>query len=80
MPVIAANRVGAESEHGEAPQNFYGTSFITNEWGDIVCDLDDSETGMLVASFDLDQARLHRASMGFFRDRRPQLYGRLIED
>jgi N-carbamoylputrescine amidase len=34
----------------------------------------------LVASFDLDQARLHRASMGFFRDRRPQLYGRLVED
>jgi N-carbamoylputrescine amidase len=34
----------------------------------------------MVASFDLDQAALHRASMGFFRDRRPQLYGRLVED
>jgi N-carbamoylputrescine amidase len=80
MPVIAANRVGAECDHGGAPQNFYGTSFIANEWGDIVCDLDDSETGLLIAGFDLDQARLHRASMGFFRDRRPQLYGRLTED
>jgi N-carbamoylputrescine amidase len=80
MPVIAANRVGAEADHGGSAQKFYGTSFIANEWGDIVCDLDDSETGLLVASFDLDQARLHRASMGFFRDRRPQLYGRLVED
>ena len=80
MPVIAANRVGSESEHGGDPQKFYGTSFIANEWGDIVTDLDDSETGIMVATFDLDQARGHRASMGFFRDRRPQLYGRLIDD
>jgi N-carbamoylputrescine amidase len=80
MPVIAANRVGGEDDHGGPAQNFYGTSFIANEWGDIICDLDDKETGTLVASFDLDQARLHRASMGFFRDRRPQLYGRLVED
>jgi N-carbamoylputrescine amidase len=80
MPVIAANRVGSEDDHGGLPQKFYGTSFIANEWGDVVCDLDDSETGMLIASFDLDQAAKHRASMGFFRDRRPQLYGRLAED
>jgi N-carbamoylputrescine amidase len=80
MPVIAANRIGAESDHGGTAQNFYGTSFISNECGDIVCDLDDQETGILVASFDLDKARSHRASMGFFRDRRPQLYNRLAED
>ncbi len=80
MPVIAANRVGSEADHNGVPQKFYGTSFIANEWGDIVADLDDSETGLLVATFDLDKARAHRASMGFFRDRRPQLYGRLVED
>jgi N-carbamoylputrescine amidase len=80
MPVIAANRVGSEDDHGGAPQKFYGTSFIANEWGDIVLDLDDSESGLIVATFDLDQARAHRASMGFFRDRRPELYGRLAED
>jgi N-carbamoylputrescine amidase len=80
MPVIAANRVGTEDDHNGKPQLFYGTSFITNEWGDIVLDLDDQETGVIAATFDLDAARAHRASMGFFRDRRPQLYGRLIED
>ena len=80
MPVIAANRVGAEDDHGGKAQRFYGTSFIANEWGDIVLDLNDEETGVMVATFDLDAARAHRASMGFFRDRRPQLYGRLAED
>ncbi|WP_373475561.1 N-carbamoylputrescine amidase [Sphingorhabdus sp.] len=80
MPVIAANRVGNENDHGLGPQKFYGTSFIANEWGEVVTDLNDSETGLLVATFDLDQARTHRASMGFFRDRRPQLYSRLVED
>ena len=80
MPVIAANRVGSEDDHDMTAQKFYGTSFIANEWGDIVCDLDDAETGVLVSTFDLDQARAHRASMGFFRDRRPNLYSRLSED
>ena len=80
IPVIAANRVGNEDDHGQKAQKFYGTSFIANEWGDVVCDLDDAETGILVSTFDLDQARAHRASMGFFRDRRPALYTRLAED
>ncbi len=80
MPVVAANRVGSETDHGGAPQRFYGTSFIANEWGDVVTELDDNETGIMVATFDLDQARMHRASMGFFRDRRPELYGRLVQD
>ena len=39
-----------------------------------------AETGVLVETIDLDRAAKHRAGMGFFRDRRPQLYGRLVED
>jgi N-carbamoylputrescine amidase len=80
MPVVAANRIGDEDDHGGIAQRFYGTSFIANEWGDIVNDLNDHETGILVATFDLDAAQAHRASMGFFRDRRPDLYKRLSED
>ena len=75
MPVIAANRIGTE---GDA--NFYGHSFITNEWGDKVVEFDAGDEGVLVATLDLDQAAKHRAGMGFFRDRRPQLYGRICED
>lgn len=76
MPVIAANRIGVE----ENDQTFYGHSFITNEWGDLVADYGAHETGVLVASFDLVLARTRRAGMGFFRDRRPQLYTRLVAD
>ena len=75
MPVIAANRIGCE-----AGQTFYGHSFITNEWGDRLAEFEREETGALVAELDLAEARKHRASMGFFRDRRPQLYGRIAED
>jgi N-carbamoylputrescine amidase len=32
------------------------------------------------ATFDLDLAARHRAAFGFFRDRRPELYGRLAQD
>lgn len=75
MPVIASNRIGDEDG-----QKFYGHSFIANEWGDLVLEYGANESGVLVASFDLEQARKHRAGMGFFRDRRPELYGRLSED
>jgi N-carbamoylputrescine amidase len=75
MPVIAANRIGQED--GQA---FYGHSFITDEWGDLFAEYGSGETGVLVATLDLERAARHRAGMGFFRDRRPQLYGRISED
>ncbi|MFM6830788.1 MAG: N-carbamoylputrescine amidase [Novosphingobium sp.] len=75
MPVIAANRIGSEDG-----QRFYGHSFISDEWGDFVAEFGASETGGLLATIDLTRAATHRAGMGFFRDRRPQLYARLAED
>lgn len=75
MPVIASNRIGIEGD-----QTFYGHSFITNEWGDKVLEYGAEETGVLVATLDLAQARTRRAGMGFFRDRRPELYARLAQD
>lgn len=75
VPVIAANRIG--TEHG---QTFYGTSFIADERGDILAELDREETGVITATLDLDRVKRHRAAFGFFRDRRPELYGRLVED
>jgi N-carbamoylputrescine amidase len=75
MPVVAANRIGTEEG-----QRFYGHSFICDEWGDYLAEYGAEETGVLSATLDLDAARKHRASWGFFRDRRPQLYGRIAED
>lgn len=75
VPVVAANRVG--TEHG---QTFYGTSFICDERGDILAELDRAEEGVITASLDIDRVKRHRAAFGFFRDRRPELYGRLVQD
>ncbi len=75
MPVIAANRVGTEGD-----QSFYGHSFIADEWGDLVESFGDGEEGVLITTLDLARAAKHRAGMGFFRDRRPHLYGRIAED
>ena len=69
IPVIAANRVGDEDG-----QVFYGTSFIADHKGDIIADLDRTETGIVRASFDLDAIDQDRAAWGFFRDRRTDLY------
>ena len=75
MPVVAANRIGIEDG-----QRFYGHSFIADEWGDLVAEYGAEETGVLIATLDLARAARHRAGMGFFRDRRPQLYGRIAQD
>ncbi|MEZ5736636.1 MAG: N-carbamoylputrescine amidase [Novosphingobium sp.] len=75
MPVIAANRVGTEDG-----QRFYGHSFIADEWGDLVAKFGAEDSGVLIATLDLSRASRHRAGMGFFRDRRPQLYSRICQD
>jgi N-carbamoylputrescine amidase len=75
VPVVAANRIG--TEHG---QRFYGHSFICDERGDMLAEFGADETGVLVATLDLAAAKKHRAAFGFFRDRRPELYGRLVDD
>ncbi len=74
IPVAAANRVGTEDG-----QTFYGTSFICDEAGEILADLDRTEEGVAVARIDLDHVDRARAAWGFFRDRRPELYGALVK-
>ncbi len=79
MPVVASNRIGHEGPEDRA-QSFYGHSFISDEWGDDLALFGKEETGVLIARLDLARAAKHRAGMGFFRDRRPQLYGRIAQD
>ncbi|HWT11463.1 MAG TPA: nitrilase-related carbon-nitrogen hydrolase, partial [Allosphingosinicella sp.] len=64
----------------ECGQTFYGTSFICDERGDILAELGRDDPGVITATLDLDRVKRHRAAFGFFRDRRPDLYGRLTQD
>ncbi|MFC6591831.1 N-carbamoylputrescine amidase [Deinococcus lacus] len=75
--VGACNRVGTERV-GDLEQTYYGHSFIADYTGEIVAELGDAEEGFLTHDLDLAQARRFRAGMGFFRDRRPELYGPLL--
>ncbi|MGA1525083.1 MAG: nitrilase-related carbon-nitrogen hydrolase, partial [Planctomycetota bacterium] len=75
VPVVAANRIGTENG-----QTFYGHSFLADERGDLIAEFGADETGVLVGEFDLEVVRRHRAAFGFFRDRRPDLYGRISQD
>lgn len=75
--VAAANRVGVERFDGRE-QTYYGTSFIADHQGEILAEAGRLEEAVLVAPVDLDAARAFRAGMGFFRDRRPDLYSPLL--
>src|SRR3546814_15126155 len=57
MPVIAANRIGRE---GDA--DFYGHSFITDEWGDLTQQFGRAESGVLIETIDLERAARNRDS------------------
>lgn len=78
VPVVGANRTGHE-QVTPAGQTFYGSSFICDWRGDIVAGFGREDEGVLSASFDLDFVQRHRAAWGFFRDRRPDLYGALCK-
>lgn len=78
MPVIAANRVGEET-YGQHAMTFYGTSFISNNQGVILHQMDRSSTGVISQAFDLKAMEKMRYSWGVFRDRRPGMYDRLLK-
>jgi N-carbamoylputrescine amidase len=69
VPVVAANRIGEEDG-----QRFYGSSFIADARGGKVAELGRADEKVILATFDLDLLARTRASWGFFRDRRPDLY------
>ena len=81
MPVIAANRIGTEfvspckeNSMQSSSLNFYGSSFITDNTGEIIADGTRDNEEILYATFDLDLMAEERLNWGIFRDRRPETY------
>jgi len=74
IPVCAANRVGVEDAI-----TFYGSSFISDVYGNYLQDADRSSELRLHQSFDPEDIRKRRHWFGLLRDRRPGLYGKLTE-
>lgn len=78
VPVIASNRIGKESGK-TCDISFYGSSFITDNFGAKAQEMDKTSQGVIVQEFDLDKLAKQRASWGLFRDRRPEHYKRITE-
>ncbi|MGN0456336.1 MAG: N-carbamoylputrescine amidase [Acutalibacteraceae bacterium] len=86
IPVIAANRIGKEDvtpceDNGNQSSSlvFYGSSFITDETGEIIAEASRDEEAVIIAEFDLDAVYENRLGWGVFRDRRPECYKILTE-
>lgn len=84
VPVIAANRIGEEKVSPVKENNnqssalvFYGSSFITDETGEVLEDAGRTEEGVILHTFDLDAVEDMRFSWGLFRDRRPEMYAEI---
>ena len=82
MPVIAANRIGTETVEpceGNGGQtsalNFYGSSFIADETGELISEASRDQEEILYSEFDLAELAQKRLEWGLFRDRRPEMYG-----
>lgn len=76
VPLVAANRHGREVG-ASCEVTFYGSSFIADQTGAIVAGAARDRTEVITATFDLDAVARQRTAWGVFRDRRPELYGRL---
>ena len=86
VPVIAANRIGLETvepciENGNQSSslNFYGSSFMTDEKGEIVTSASRDKEEILYHEYDLDKIREDRLAWGLFRDRRPDTYKIMVD-
>ena len=81
LPVAAANRVG-EERVSPCPENggqtsaltFYGSSFLTDETGEIVSQASRTEECVITAEYDFAAIQADRMNWGLFRDRRPECY------
>jgi beta-ureidopropionase len=73
----AVNRVGKE-----APWNigeFYGSSYFVNPRGKIIAKASADKDELITAEMDMNMVREVRNLWQFFRDRRPEAYGPLVD-
>lgn len=72
--IAAVNRVGREAD-----MNFYGGSFISNPFGDVLARGNSEGDQVVAAELDLNQIRQFRDLFHFYRDRRPETYAELLK-
>ena len=78
IPVIASNRIGQECDD-DVCINFYGSSFVSDHRGEFITESPRDKQIIQYAELDLQATNQYRRSWGLFRDRRPELYKRLLD-
>ena len=86
IPVAAANRVGTETvepcgenAYQKSALEFYGSSFLTDETGELLARAGRDKEEVIYAEYDFAVLREARLEWGVFRDRRPEMYSRITE-
>ncbi len=77
VPVVASNRVGREVID-DSEIDFFGSSFITDPTGEKIVEANRTDETFLVAELYPELTKLVRPVTGFFRERRPEMYGPLL--
>ncbi len=81
IPVISCNRVGYEPDPSGVTNGiqFWGSSFIAGQQGEILLQLSDEKDENVVFDLDLQRTELVRRWWPFFRDRRIDAFGDLTQ-
>ena len=58
----------------ECDSTFYGSSFLTDETGELKKTASRDQEEILIGEYDLDELAAKRLEWGLFRDRRPEMY------
>jgi N-carbamoylputrescine amidase len=75
--VCGVNKVGVDV--GGSARNHFGSSMVINPRGEILAQASDTREDMAIADVDLSVLPELRALWGYYRDRRPDMYGPLVE-
>lgn len=79
IPVVAVNRVGKEGN-----LKFWGASFVSNTFGELITQLSHDKEEIAVVEIDLNRSNITRTHWPFLRDRRTDAYAglasRMIDD
>ncbi len=71
---LVVNRAGVDDR-----LHFFGRSFAVNPYGQVVARAPEDDLFMSPVDLDLDLIEQARRDMPLLRDRRPEMYGRLVE-
>lgn len=75
---VAVNKVGRETVSGRTV-DYYGQSCVVDPWGQVIASADHTAPCAVAASVDTAAVTRARRERTMYRDRRPELYGSIVE-